>query len=352
MSGSRSRLPATGRSLAEQRPALAAEWHPTKNGDLTPATVTHQSNRRVWWRCPQKHEWLAIVYNRTRGNGCPICKSRPKAGESLAERYPLLAAEWHPTKNSDLTPHDVAGRASRAVWWRDRHGHEWRTRVLSRAEGTNCPICWTVPQAGKSLAELRPDLASEWHPTKNGNLTPQRVSLRSGRRVWWLDAHGHEWETVVHSRTSGAGCPKCARKTGHTTSKMEHALRLELSRQCAGVHEDGVTLPRTDGKRGGVWQVDVLIDHSKTKGIVIEYDGYTRKHGTPEGDERDARKSNDLREQGYVVVRVRPGSLSLLHEHDVRISNTQNHYSRAAEVAAIVTDHLTALGFPVVGGDA
>ncbi|MFR4757130.1 MAG: zinc-ribbon domain-containing protein [Evtepia gabavorous] len=36
-------------------PALARQWHPTKNGGLTPAAVAPGSRRRVWWQCPQGH---------------------------------------------------------------------------------------------------------------------------------------------------------------------------------------------------------------------------------------------------------------------------------------------------------
>jgi hypothetical protein len=30
-------------------PHLVKEWHPTKNGDLTPDDFTHGSNKKVWW---------------------------------------------------------------------------------------------------------------------------------------------------------------------------------------------------------------------------------------------------------------------------------------------------------------
>ena len=37
-----------------------------------------------------------------------------------------------------------------------------------------------------SLAETHPDLAKEWHPTKNGNITPKMISAGNGKKVWWL----------------------------------------------------------------------------------------------------------------------------------------------------------------------
>ncbi|MBQ03731.1 hypothetical protein CL673_03350 [Candidatus Bathyarchaeota archaeon] len=60
-------------SLADRNPELAKEWHPIKNGDLTPAQVTPGSGKKVWWRCSRGHEWEAMVKSRTRGTGCPYC---------------------------------------------------------------------------------------------------------------------------------------------------------------------------------------------------------------------------------------------------------------------------------------
>ena len=38
----------------------------------------------------------------------------------------------------------------------------------------------------KSLLEVNPILASEWHPSKNGTLSPSEVSPNSRKRVWWI----------------------------------------------------------------------------------------------------------------------------------------------------------------------
>jgi hypothetical protein len=67
--------------LATVNPELAKEWHPTKNGDLTPDMVNVDSNRKVWWQLPYddpktgEHfdfEWEATVANRNKGMGCPF----------------------------------------------------------------------------------------------------------------------------------------------------------------------------------------------------------------------------------------------------------------------------------------
>ena len=64
-----------------------------------------------------------------------------------------------------------------------------------------------------SLAVHNPKLASQWHPTKNGSLLPEYVSVSSNKKVWWICEKEHEWQAIINSRNKGAGCPYCARKT-------------------------------------------------------------------------------------------------------------------------------------------
>lgn len=61
--------------LATVEPELAAEWHPTLNGALTPEMVTAGSSRQVWWQCPQGHVWRTRVDTRAgrQRSGCPVC---------------------------------------------------------------------------------------------------------------------------------------------------------------------------------------------------------------------------------------------------------------------------------------
>ena len=46
-------------------PKIAAEWHPTKNGDLRPEEFTGHSGKNVWWICPKGHDYDAVIANRT-----------------------------------------------------------------------------------------------------------------------------------------------------------------------------------------------------------------------------------------------------------------------------------------------
>ena len=51
--------------LAAVAPDVAAEWHPTLNGELRPEMIMAGSSRYVWWQCPQGHVWRARVDTRT-----------------------------------------------------------------------------------------------------------------------------------------------------------------------------------------------------------------------------------------------------------------------------------------------
>ena len=59
-------------------PSLAEEWNYEKNNELSPADVTQNSNKRVWWKCSEGHEWEATINNRSKGNRCPICRRNKK----------------------------------------------------------------------------------------------------------------------------------------------------------------------------------------------------------------------------------------------------------------------------------
>ena len=60
-----------------------------------------------------------------------------------------------------------------------------------------------------NLKFLFPNIAKEWHPTKNSNLKPDKVTKSSGKKVWWECINGHEWKTSISHRTNGQNCPHC-----------------------------------------------------------------------------------------------------------------------------------------------
>ena len=204
--------------VREGRQELLDQWEEDTNLPLTPEHVLSGSEKKVWWRCSLGHEWQAKIRSRVDGCGCPMCANRAVASGSndLASQFPELAQEWHPTKNGTLTPGEVTSGTKRKVWWRCEKGHEWRVSVQSRTlDGTGCPVCAgrVIMLGANDMASQFPEVAQEWHPTKNGSLLPSQVTPACKRRVWWICPLGHEYMAEVGMRTiRKSGCPYCAGK--------------------------------------------------------------------------------------------------------------------------------------------
>ena len=204
-------------NLAVTNPDLAAKWHPTKNGTLSPFNVTFGSTKSVWWQCSlnPSHEWEEKVQNISRvKKHCPFCSGKKlHISNCLATVRPDLAKDWHPTKNSGLSPFNVLPKERRVIWWVCHRGHEYETKLFLRERGVGCSYC-----AGKkvtleeSVGKKYPDLLKEWHPTKNKK-TLYDFAAGSGQKIWWICQKRHEWKTSISNRTfHKSKCPYCAGK--------------------------------------------------------------------------------------------------------------------------------------------
>lgn len=221
------------RSLPALRPDLVAQLHPTRNGSLDPATLGAGSAQKVWWTCVTcGHEWRAAVSNRSQGGGCPPCGRRAANDgnalvpleRSLRHLAPQLIAELDPERNPPLNPETVAAKSSRKLWWRCLScAHRWQAPPASRLRGHGCPRCGRargaetrrrttsiVPE--RSLAVKFPQLATELHPDRNGDLDPWKIAAMANLSVWWkCNRCDYEWRTRPSHRSAGSGCPRCAR---------------------------------------------------------------------------------------------------------------------------------------------
>lgn len=190
-------------SLYEKSPELIKQWHPTLNKN-TPYEPCG-NKEKFWWICEQKHEWEATIHTRIiNKTNCPFCAhQRVTETNNFAYVHPTLSKEWHPYKNENLTPNQVFCSSNKVVWWVCPNNHEWQSSIYNRNRGLTCFYC-------KSLSYLNPQIALEWHPYKNGDLTPDKFTVASGKRVWWMCKNGHEWQTIIkHRTTNQSNCPNC-----------------------------------------------------------------------------------------------------------------------------------------------
>ena len=178
-----------------------------------------------------------------------------------------LMSEWNWEKNNELGlfPDKLAHKSGKKVWWKcNICGYEWEAKILNRANGRGCPLCanQVIVQGKNDLATTHPQLAAEWHPVKNGELTPNKVTYGMGKKVWWLCPIGHEYPATVNKRSSGTNCPIC--NAGRQTSFAEQAFYYYIKK----LYPDAIN--RYTEIFDNRMELDIFIPSRR---LAIEYDG-------------------------------------------------------------------------------
>ena len=171
-----------------------------------------------------------VVANRQLEPSCPFLVGRKvwSGFNDLANNNPNLTNEWNWARNYPLTPDKITANSAEKVWWlypyddpeTGKHfDFEWEASIANRnGLERGCPFIAgnRVWFGYNDLETHNPDLAKQWHPTKNGNLRPSDVSAKSEKKVWWLYPYDDpetgkhfdfEWKAMVANRQLTPGCP-------------------------------------------------------------------------------------------------------------------------------------------------
>ena len=129
--------------LQTVNPILVKEWNYERNGNLKPEQFTANSDKKIWWKCSEGHEWQAVIGGRNRGNGCPYCAGlyAVKGKNDLQTINSSLAKEWNYDKNGNLRPENFTANSGQKVWWKCSKGHEWQATIHNRNKPRGCPVC-------------------------------------------------------------------------------------------------------------------------------------------------------------------------------------------------------------------
>ena len=144
----------------------------------------------------------------------------------------------------------------------DGHLHRWLASIANRSRGSGCPQCRGARVCKhNSLATKAPQIAAQWHFSKN-ICTPDDITYRSnGKRHWLCQTCGHEWMVAVADRVRyGSGCPKCHQGRKRNSSSSSHPTfhedqhpllkQWDHKRNAAiGLFPDAITL----GSKKSVW---------------------------------------------------------------------------------------------------
>ena len=146
---------------------------------------------------------------------------------NLLETHPELAKELHPTMNGDLNVMDLKADSKVKVWWLHpyddpvtgkHYDFVWSDTVTERVVDARCPYLTgkAVWPGYNDIQTKDAELASQWHPTLNGEMKASEISVSSDMSVWWLypyddpktGAHyDYVWKASPSDRSRSRGCP-------------------------------------------------------------------------------------------------------------------------------------------------
>ena len=153
--------------------------------------------------------------------------------------------------------------------------HSYEAVIQNRTSRDNgCPYCsGHIACKDNCLASKNPQLASEWHPTKNNSLSPDHVTCGSKKEIWWLCKKEHSWSATVKTRSEGYGCcPFCNNKRA-------------CADNCLSITNPKLSTEWDYGKNGVVTPNDVLPYNTKkmwwncARGHSYSTSIYNRSHG-------------------------------------------------------------------------
>ncbi|WP_423798172.1 zinc-ribbon domain-containing protein [Neobacillus sp. SAB-20_R2A] len=191
--------------LAIKKGELCLEWHPIKNGELTPEKESYGSTQKVWWICQVcKHEWQENVNRRYHGSPCPICKKK-----KIEEVKTTCLNEMKDYANSKggVCLSDKYINAHKKLIFECKEGHRFEINANKiRTYSTWCRKCTfkEIADSQRGTIEDMKVLAKE----KEGKCLSD-VYINAREKLLWECKKGHTWEATPDNVKRGSWCPTC-----------------------------------------------------------------------------------------------------------------------------------------------
>lgn len=185
-------------SFAQNYPGLLYCW--SEQNHVDPFGIPPTYSGFILWKCEKGHLWSRRIAQQLRSAKCPHCSS-------LLETRPELADEWDAENNPiGIKPHQLPAFSNKEYAWVCKNGHSYiATPTMLTRRQYRCTVC-------ASFGFNYPELAAEWHPTKNGKSTPYDYLVFSQAVVWFLCPHcNHEYQSRIAARVKrkSSRCPFC-----------------------------------------------------------------------------------------------------------------------------------------------
>jgi len=186
-------------------PKLASLWDGGQNPQAA-TNVDARSFRAAVWRCANGHTFQRSPRAMQNDQSCPTCSRGANTHTNLAKLRPGLTSQWDADKNPGIAFATLDATHANPVWWRCPHGHGFQRPPVRMLADDACPTC---ALAKSSLAAIAPNVAAEWHATKNA-VKPEEIAADHVMNAWWTCPNGHEYQATIRARTQGdRRCPTC-----------------------------------------------------------------------------------------------------------------------------------------------
>lgn len=294
--------------LATVRPNLVNEWDYDKN-ERRIDEYTYGSRQFVYWKCKYGHRWKAMIYERYRGTGCPVCNGKFNTSypeqllyACIKQIYPntisrgkyqgyefdiaipelRLCIEYsgehweHKLRQEKMTickEHNVkfieiieTKKLNNEIKEIDEytyiygsynHREEYLLNILSKIINIDITSIDLEKAKMDAISNSRysiPDesqlynnelLRNEW--SSKNIASPKDYSMHSGFKVWWKCSKcNYEWEAKISDRSRGQGCPACK------ANKMLQRNLEYINKQI----KQGNNLANFDRKLSDEWDYD------------------------------------------------------------------------------------------------
>jgi G:T-mismatch repair DNA endonuclease (very short patch repair protein) len=163
--------------------AFVKEWS-SKNGTISPSSVTPGSHKEVWWTCLKNlghPDYKLGISARTHGNrGCPMCSVRHLTADKSCSSVPDLVKWWHPANSKRPEECSRSGTYRALLICDCAERHVFDMRVNNFYGGERCPI-----KAGKhmdkstSFAKNVEDVALFWVDDGSNILPATQINYAS-----------------------------------------------------------------------------------------------------------------------------------------------------------------------------
>ncbi len=195
-------------------------WDYEKNKELEPKQIFSSCRKIIHLKCQKQHEFTVKAYSFFAKPTCPTCYIQEN---NITVQCPELMKWWDWELNTGIEPKTLLKNSNLQVYWKcPKCAYSWQAKVMTRVLSKGlCPCCEVhiVKRTGfNDIVTVLPELAEQFHPTKNGDLKAEQLFVTDLRRVWWhCKKCNTDWQTGVSARiTGGYGnyrmkeCPYCA----------------------------------------------------------------------------------------------------------------------------------------------